>query len=124
MKALKAFSITAIAGSKQMILSPSTVESTIGKFFTIEWEKVNGNLRLANAQLKHFETPSGKKTENAGAAHYMVLTDNNKRNSDGKGVIRVALDKVNYFCDAGTSYGVMLMKGRKNDPLPALGNVR
>lgn len=124
MKATKAFSITAIAGTQQMILSPSTLEATIGKFFTIEWEKVNGDLRLANCQLKHFESPSGKTTVDLSGASYMVVTDNNKRNEDGDGTIRVALDRVNYFRDSGTSYGTMHMKGRKHNPLKALGTVR
>lgn len=125
MIATKSFSIVAKSGTKQFILSPSVIENTIGKFFGIEWEKVNGNLRLANGHVLHFEDKGGKTVKNSSAAHYMVISDNNNRSSSNpQGIVKVALDRVNYFRDAGNVIGFSYMKGRRHNPIKAIGAVR
>lgn len=125
MKAQTAFAITAISGTKQFSLTPSAIENTVGKFFGIEWEKKNGDLRLANGHVVGFETHSGTPTQDADDASYMVISDRNSMSaSRPQGIVKVNLNRVNYFRDSGYVIGNSLMKGRKHSPLKAQGNVR
>ena len=125
MKANKQFSISANKGTKQFTLTPSAIENTIGQFFGIEWEKINGKLRLANGHVLGFETPSGNPTQDASQAHYMVISDRNSiSTSRPQGIVKVSLDRVNYFRIAGLVYGHAHMRGNKHNPLQASGLVR
>jgi len=109
---------------RQFKVSIESIDSTIGQFFGIEWEKKNGNLRLANGHVVALLDDKGNHA-NDGKTHQMIISDNNARtNNNPQGIVTVNLSRVNYVKTGGVTWGKSLMRGRKHDPVQAVGNVR